>query len=103
MTGTYRPVTGDFDGDLRTDVLWYGAGAAPDSLWLAEPARRWTNKVTSVAGTYEPVVGDFDQDDRSDVLWYGSGSARDGLWLGGIGGLPVPFGLGPVRRHAPRR
>ena len=101
VTGTYQPVTGDFDGDLRTDVLWYGAGAAPDSLWLAEPARRWTNKVTSVAGTYAPVVGDFDQDDRSDVLWYGSGSARDGLWLGGSAGFrsrsaTVPYVATPL-------
>ena len=101
VTGTYQPVAGDFDGDLRTDVLWYGAGEAPDSLWLAEPARRWTSKVTSVAGTYAPVVGDFDQDDRSDVLWYGPGSARDGLWLGGSDGFrprsaSVPYVATPL-------
>ena len=29
------PLVGDFDGDGRDDILWYGPGAATDSLWLS--------------------------------------------------------------------
>ena len=33
MNGQYRPVAGDFDGDGRTEILWYAPGSAADSLW----------------------------------------------------------------------
>ncbi|MCU1350815.1 MAG: hypothetical protein JWM05_24, partial [Acidimicrobiales bacterium] len=34
VTGTYRPVTLDANGDGKGDILWYGSGAAADALWL---------------------------------------------------------------------
>ncbi len=29
------PVVGDFNGDTRVDILWYGPGTTVDTLWLA--------------------------------------------------------------------
>src|SRR6266516_2993295 len=76
------PLVGDFDGDGRSDVLFYGPGSLPDHLWLGRPDRNFAGVPVSVGGTYQPVVGDYNGDGRSDVLWYGAGAAADWLWLG---------------------
>lgn len=77
--GDYVPVEGDFDGNGRDDILWYGPGSASDYLW------RWNGSgfsslPVSVGGAYRPLVGDFDDDGRDDIFWYGPGSASDYLW-----------------------
>jgi glycerophosphoryl diester phosphodiesterase len=76
------PVLGDFDGDGRGDLLWYGPGAADDHLWLGRPSRNFAGVPVTVRGHYLPLGGDFDGDGRADVLWYGPGGAPDVLWLG---------------------
>jgi glycerophosphoryl diester phosphodiesterase len=80
------PVLGDFDGDGRGDLLWYGPGAADDHLWLGRPSRNFVGVPVTVRGHYLPLGGDFDGDSRADVLWYGPGGAPDVLWLGRPGG-----------------
>jgi len=80
------PVLGDFDGDGRGDLLWYGPGAADDHLWLGRPSRNFVGVPVTVRGHYLPLGGDFDGDGRADVLWYGPGGAPDVLWLGRPGG-----------------
>jgi glycerophosphoryl diester phosphodiesterase len=80
------PVLGDFDGDGRGDLLWYGPGAADDHLWLGRPSRNFVGVPVTVRGHYLPLGGDFDGDSRADVLWYGPGGAPDVLWLGRRGG-----------------
>jgi glycerophosphoryl diester phosphodiesterase len=80
------PVLGDFDGDGRRDLLWYGPGAADDHLWLGRPSRNFVGVPVTVRGHYLPLGGDFDGDSRADVLWYGPGGAPDVLWLGRPGG-----------------
>jgi glycerophosphoryl diester phosphodiesterase len=80
------PLLGDFDGDGRSDLLWYGPGAGDDHLWLGRPSRNFAGVPVTVRGHYLPLVGDFDGDRRADVLWYGPGGAPDVLWLGRPGG-----------------
>jgi glycerophosphoryl diester phosphodiesterase len=80
------PVLGDFDGDGRGDLLWYGPGAADDHLWLGRPSRNFVGVPVTVRGHYLPLGGDFDGDSRADVLWYGPGGAPDVLWRGRPGG-----------------
>ena len=70
------PVLGDFDGDGRGDLLWYGPGAADDHLWLGRPSRNFAGVPVTVRGHYLPLGGDFDGDGRADVLWYGPGGRR---------------------------
>ncbi|MFE0698900.1 FG-GAP-like repeat-containing protein, partial [Streptomyces sp. NPDC058872] len=75
----------DFNGDGRTDVLWYGPGADPDAIWYGRNDRSTTfHKAADVTvnGSYTPVSGDFDGDGFKDVLWYGPGSGHDSLWYG---------------------
>ena len=33
INGDYLPVAGDFDGDGRDDIAWYGPGGTPESMW----------------------------------------------------------------------
>jgi hypothetical protein len=86
VSGTYRPITGDFDGDGRTDIFWYGPGSDPDSIWLARGGTSFDQVTVSVSGTYRPITGDFDGDGRTDIFWYGPGSDPDSVWFGAGGG-----------------
>jgi VCBS repeat protein/dual-action HEIGH metallo-peptidase/FG-GAP repeat protein len=80
--GLYHPIHGDFDGDGREDVLWYGRGARPDFIWWAAPTGSFTYGSIEVSGLYEPVAGDFDGDGKTDILWYGGRTRADYVWYG---------------------
>jgi hypothetical protein len=83
VSATYRPFTGDFDGDGRADIFWYAPGTAPDSIWFGEARGSFTRSVRAVDGSYKPLVGDFDGDARADVFWYAPGSpagSPDRMW-----------------------
>jgi glycerophosphoryl diester phosphodiesterase len=77
---------GDFDGDHRSDLFWYGPGSKADHLWLGRPDRNFVGSPVTVRGSYRPLVGDFNGDGRADVFWYGPGAAADVLWFGQAGG-----------------
>ena len=89
VSNDYRPVTGDFDGDGFADVLWYGPGNIPDSVWyLTGPAHGPTTghvaKPLTLRGAgYRPVVGRFGAPDQlDDVLFTTPGGGVDWLWRG---------------------
>jgi FG-GAP-like repeat len=73
---------GDFNGDRRTDLFWYGPGGKADHLWLGRADRNFTGVPTLVTRSYQPLLGDFNGDRRTDIFWYGPGAATDALWLG---------------------
>lgn len=79
------PLVGDFDGDGRSDQLWYGPGQAPDHTWYGRSDRGFSGRATAVSGDYTPLVGDFNGDHRDDVVWYAPGAGDDYLWLGSPG------------------
>lgn len=84
ISGSYRPILGDFAGDDYTDILWYAPGAGADSLWISAGAGapNWTKKAMNIGGTFSPaVLSDFTGLDRKDDLyWYAPGSGHDYLW-----------------------
>jgi hypothetical protein len=88
VSGVYTPVEGDFNGDGRLDVFWYGSGPEPDALWLAaNPGRGFRPAATRpVNGVYEPAVGDFDGDGFDDIFWYSAGSGVESMWRGSASG-----------------
>ncbi len=86
INGTYEPVVGDFNGDDRSDILWYAPGSAGDYLWTGKASGGFTSTPTTINGTYVPVVGFFNGDGLSDILWYAPGSAGDYLWTGKASG-----------------
>ena len=83
MTATgYTPVGGDFNGDGRHDVLWYGAGAVTEVLWVGGVDARYTGLATRQQAAKTPVPGDFNGDGIDDVFWYAPGFTAEELWLG---------------------
>ena len=80
VNGSYRPVVGDFDGDLRDEIIWYGPGAAGDSMWDFDEAGNVTSVPLAVGGNYRPVAVDLTNRGFPGVLWYAPGLAQDYLW-----------------------
>ena len=75
---------GDYDGDGRGDVVWYGAGTP--GLGLVRADRRDPRPAVTAAGTdHQPFVGDFDHDGRSDVFWWAGRCRRLDLVRGDLG------------------
>ena len=79
------PLVGDYDGDGRRDIFWYGPGTAPDHHWYGKSNRQFGGKPVAINRTYQPLVGDFDGDRRSDIFWYAPGSASDVVYYGASG------------------
>lgn len=77
-----QPVAGDFDGDGKSDVLWYGRGQRRDQIYFGKGTASflhpWPDPV--VDGIFTPVAGDFDGDQRDDIFWYGAGMRPDFMW-----------------------
>jgi glycerophosphoryl diester phosphodiesterase len=76
------PVLGDFDGDGRGDLLWYGPGGDPDVLWRGRRGGRFAARTLAVRGDYRPLAGDFNGDGARDVVWYQPGPGADVVWFG---------------------
>jgi hypothetical protein len=69
----YMPVLGDFNGDNRTDILWYSAGDATDIMWWSASSQGaviFDTAETQITPDYRPFVGDFDGNGTSDILWF---------------------------------
>jgi hypothetical protein len=98
QAGSVVPVSGDFDGDGRTDVFWYQPGAdphlsllkptndryeryaRPDSLWLSRTSG-WEKHATPQDRTAIPVVGNFDGRAGDELWWVAPGKdASDERW-----------------------
>ncbi|HEX5616349.1 MAG TPA: VCBS repeat-containing protein [Acidimicrobiia bacterium] len=92
INGTYDAVvSGDFNGDRRDDVLFYGAGAKLDRMWLGTPSKTFAlGPATTISGVYDLLVaGDFNGNGRDDVVFYGRGTAPDALRFGSATGALV--------------
>lgn len=89
LTIATEPTHNDFNGDLRSDLLWRSAdGSMAD--WVAKPggfAGAWGTLVPlewTIAGT-----GDFNGDGRSDILWRNQTGAMAN-WSGATNGGFTP-------------
>ena len=73
---------GDFDGNGKLDILWYGQGGKPESIWWGRRGRGFVQSDMTVRGSFRPLTGDYDGDGRTDILWYAPGDAQDSIWYG---------------------
>lgn len=63
------PVAGDFNGDDRTDVLWFDSAAATHRLRVASKTATFLTKpAVAFTATRAPLAGDFDGNGRDDLL-----------------------------------
>jgi hypothetical protein len=76
-------VDGINDTPARQTILWYGAGARPDSIWTFT-GRSASARRVSIAGTYRVVVGNFNVSSighsREQVLFYDPAGGRNSMW-----------------------
>ncbi len=106
--------SGDFDGNGKLDILWYGQGTKPEEIWYGRRGRGFVHADITARGRFRPLTGDYDGDGRTDILWYAPGAAQDYLWFGRTDRtwettegqhrrpLPQDHGRG-LRRRRPRR
>jgi hypothetical protein len=71
--GTYQPAAGDFDGDGRGDIYWYGAWDRPDTMWMGRADGTFATRASDQRGALVPRGGDFDGVGRDDIYWYQPG------------------------------
>jgi hypothetical protein len=73
----------DFDGDLRSDIVWRNASTGANQLWRsANNAAQIA--MSSVAGNaWRVVQGDFDGDGKADLLWRNGSNGQNVIWRSG--------------------
>jgi hypothetical protein len=79
---TIRPLTGDFDGDEREDLLWYDPVTGEGFVGYSRVDGRFTVRPLTAATGLTPLVGDFNGDCRADIWFDGPGNQRDRQWQG---------------------
>ena len=55
IQGDFEAIPGDFNGDGRFDILWYGRGSNPDSIFYATSNGRFESDTVAISGVYAPV------------------------------------------------
>jgi len=73
----------DFDGDLRSDIVWRNGSTGANQLWRsANNAAQIA--MSSVAGNaWRVAQGDFDGDGKADLLWRNSSNGQNVIWRSG--------------------
>jgi CSLREA domain-containing protein len=87
VNGAYRPITGDFNGDGNSDILWYAPGSAPDPIWYGTNTGFTHGPALTINGHYEPLVGDFNGDGFADIFWYTTAPNVSSIWYGSSSGF----------------
>jgi hypothetical protein len=82
----WRPVaTADYDGDGRTDVLWYNATTGELSAWYLAGTRvtgsALVDRVADDPASWVPIGSqDFDSDGQPDLLWSKPSTGEAHVW-----------------------
>lgn len=86
LTASGRVFLGDFNGDIRSDLLHWDAQAGSVRLFLADESgtgftpRVLLEGVDPASGEQIVAVADFDGDGNSDLLWHNEARARQTVW-----------------------
>lgn len=70
MVSSSAAVHNDVDGDGKSDLIWFGAGANQLTYWLMNGASTGSQRSFPVPAGYQPVAtGDFYGTGRADLVW----------------------------------
>ena len=77
--------TGDFNGDGRTDLLWYNNHTGELVVWLLNGGtilQSASYGAVALSSGWVPIgTGDFNGDGRTDLLWYNTYTNAFSVWL----------------------
>ena len=82
---------GDFNGDGRTDLLWYNRSSGDTAAWLMSgdtyTLAVYNNVPVSSQWSIESF-GDFNGDGKTDLFWYKRDTGETSAWLMNGGKVP---------------
>jgi Immunoglobulin domain/FG-GAP-like repeat/Matrixin len=86
-------ITGDFDGDLQSDLVWQNTLTGERSIWLMDGT---TFKLGVGLGTFAPdwtivATGDFNHDGHPDLVWQNTITGQRSIWL--MNGTALSLGV----------
>ena len=76
------PLSGDFDGDRSSDLMWRNSSTGANTLWKAAAVAQ---SLASVPDQNWKIVGigDFDGNGRSDIVWRNVSTGANLIWQAG--------------------
>jgi hypothetical protein len=81
---------GDFDGDLRADVLWHNTSTGQNYLFFMNGATATSEGITKTTPdlNWAPQgIGDLDGDGKTDIVWRNTSTGQNYIFL--MDGLTV--------------
>ncbi|MCB1038317.1 MAG: VCBS repeat-containing protein [Acidimicrobiales bacterium] len=103
VSGSYRAIVLDAQGDGHDDLLWVAPGPAADHLWSGQGDGTFVSTPQSIAGDFDDVLPlDVDGDGKDDIVWYARRTGTSYLWRAVGDGtwtsqrLSRPAGLRPM-------
>lgn len=83
ISGNYSPKVGDFNGDGRSDILWYLPGNGQDKVYYSNSTGDGFEVRNVTQNTSMQVaVADFNGNGKDDILWHVPGSGQNTIWYG---------------------
>ena len=80
-SGWVMTQVGDFDGDGRSDILWYNNQNGMTAIWYGGVNGQVLPKLVSATSGWEILnVGDYDGDGQMDILWYNTVTGQTASW-----------------------
>src|SRR5262249_46368387 len=90
--------TGDYDGNGKSDILWYDRIGHQAFLWLNGSATPTPLPAPPFANASIVASGDYDGNGTSDILWQNLTTGQTAIWLMSGGNVASSGSPGPVTK-----
>lgn len=75
-------LTGDFDGNGRSDLIWRNETTGQTAIWLMNGTTFSSGTTVMNNAAWRPaLLGDFNGDGKSDIVWRNDSTGQSSVWL----------------------